>query len=109
MLVCEGLAPQRLEVGENQIVILRRYKSVVINRDDIKNVEPLPHNTMHGAIRTCGVGGLFGFFGQFYIRSIGSFLLYATSLDNLFLIRKWDGKSIVISCAEPDKMKGYLN
>ena len=108
MLACEGLAPQRLEIGESQIVILRRYKSVVINREEIKSVEKLPANAMHGAIRTGGVGGLFGFFGKFYSRSIGSFSLYATGSENLFLIRKWNGKSIVIACAEPDKMKGYL-
>lgn len=108
MLACEGLAPQRLEVGESQIVVLRRYKSIVINREEIKSVEQLPANAMSGAIRTCGVGGLFGFFGKFYSRSIGSFSLYATGSENLFLIRKWDGKNIVIACAEPDKMKGYL-
>uniref|UniRef100_UPI0040568A85 PH domain-containing protein n=1 Tax=Alistipes sp. TaxID=1872444 RepID=UPI0040568A85 len=108
MLACEGLAPQRLEVGESQIVILRRYQSIVINRDEIKSVEQLPTNAMRGAIRTCGVGGLFGYYGKFYARSIGSFSLYATGSENLFLIRKWNGKNIVISCAEPDKMKGYL-
>lgn len=108
MLACEGLAPQRLEIGESQIVVLRRYKSVVINRDEIKSVEQLPANAMRGAIRTGGVGGLFGYYGKFYTRSIGSFSLYATGSENLFLIRKWNGTNIVISCAEPDKMKGYL-
>ena len=108
ILACEGYAPQRLEVGESQIVILRRYKSIVITRDEIKSVERLPANAMRGAIRTAGVGGLFGYYGSYYSRSLGSFKLYATSFDNLFLVRKWDGKSIVISCAEPDKMEIYL-
>ena len=108
VLACEGLAPQRLEIGESQMVVLRRYQSVVISRDEIKSVEPLPANAMRGAIRTCGVGGLFGYFGKFYSRTIGSFSLYATGSENLFLIRKWNGKNIVIACAEPDKMKGYL-
>ena len=108
MLACEGLAPQRLEIGENQIVILRRYQSVVINREEIKSVEQLPANAMHGASRTCGVGGLFGYYGKYYTRSIGSFSLYATGSENLFLIRKWNDKNIVIACAEPDKMNNYL-
>ena len=108
MLACEGLAPQRLEIGESQIVVLRRYQSVVINREEIKSVEQLPANAMSGAIRTCGVGGLFGYFGKFYSRNIGSFSLYATGSENLFLIRTWNGKNIVIACAEPDKMKEYL-
>ncbi len=108
MLACEGLAPQRLEIGGSQIVVLRRYRSVVINRDEIKSIEQLPANAMRGAIRTGGVGGLFGYYGKYYTRSIGSFSLYATGSENLFLIRKWNGTNIVISCAEPDKMKGYL-
>lgn len=107
MLACEGLSPQRLEIGESQIVILRRYNSVVIRRDEIKSIEKLPENAMRGAIRTGGVGGLFGYFGKFYTRSIGSFSLYATGSNNLFLIRKWDGKNVVVACSEPDKME-YL-
>ena len=107
MLACEGLAPQRLEVGESQSVILRRYRSVTIRRDEVRSVEKLPKDAMRGAIRTFGVGGLFGFFGRCYTRSIGSFSLYATGTDNLFLVRKWDGENIVVACAEPDKME-YL-
>ena len=44
MLACEGLAPQRLEVGESQITILRRYRSVTILREEVKSVEQLPAN-----------------------------------------------------------------
>ena len=108
MLACEGLAPQRLEIGESQIVVLRRYQSVVISLEEIKSVEQLPANVLRGAIRTGGVGGLFGYYGKYYTRSIGSFSLYATGSENLFLIRKWNGKNIVIACAEPDKMKQFI-
>jgi hypothetical protein len=108
ILACEGLAPQRLEIGESQIVILRRYKSIVINRDEIKSVQPLSKSDFRGVIRTCGVGGLFGYFGHYYSNKLGSFRLFATSFQNLFLIELWSGKSVVISCAEPDKMEGYL-
>ena len=108
ILACEGLAPQRLEVGEEQIVVLRRYKSVVINRDEIKSVQPLSKSDFRGVIRTCGVGGLFGYFGHYYSNKLGSFRLFATSFQNLFLSKLCSGKSVVISCAEPDKMEGYL-
>lgn len=107
VLICEGLAPQRLEIGEKQLVILRRYKSVVIYADEVKSVEPLPKNALRGAVRTCGVGGLFGYFGSYYKSGIGSFKLYATSFDNLFLIKLVNNKSIVISCSEPDKMNHF--
>ena len=108
ILLSEGYAPQRLEVGEDRIVILRRYKSVVILREEVKSVERLPDNALRFALRTGGVGGLFGYFGSYHSGSIGAFSLYATSKKNLFLIRKWSGENVVISCAEPDKMDIFL-
>lgn len=104
IIACEGLAPQRLEIGADAIVILRRYKSVVITREEIKSIEPMTKRDMRGAMRTCGVGGLFGYFGSYYKSGIGAFKLYATSFDNLFLITLVNNKKIVISCSEPDKM-----
>ena len=108
VLICEGLAPQRLEIGHDKIVILRRYRSVTIRREQIASVERLPDGALRSALRTCGVGGLFGYYGRFYTRKIGSFSLYATRLDNLFLITLCTGKRVVISCAEPDKMEPLM-
>ena len=107
MLICEGYAPQRLEIGRDHITILRRYKSVTIYSNEVQSVERLPDNAMRWAIRTGGVGGLFGFYGNYRTPAIGSFVLYATSFDNLFLITLLNGKKIVISCAEPEKMSHF--
>lgn len=104
IIICEGLAPQRLEISSKKIVILRRFKNVAIFSYQVQSVEALPKNALRGAIRTFGVGGLFGYYGNYYTTRIGSFKLYATSFDNLFLIRLKSGKKIVISCSEPDKM-----
>ena len=41
VLICEGLAPQRLEIGEKQLVILRRYKSLIIYADEVFSVEEI--------------------------------------------------------------------
>ena len=108
IIACEGLAPQRLEIGEEQIVILRRYKSVVINRSEIKSIQALSKSDFSGVIRTCGVGGLFGYFGHYYSSKLGSFRLFATSFQNLYLIKLWNGKSIVVSCAEPEIMEQFV-
>ena len=108
MLACEGLAPQRLEIGEEQIVILRRYKSIVINRSEIKSIQALSKSDFSGVIRTCGVGGLFGYFGHYYSSKLGSFRLFATSFENLYLIKLWNGKNIVISCAEPEVIEQFI-
>ena len=107
VLICEGLAPQRLEIGEKKLVVLRRYNSVVIYADEVFSVTALPKNGLRGAIRTAGVGGLFGYFGSYYKSNLGSFKLYATNFDNLFLIRLVNGKKVVISCSEPEKMSHF--
>lgn len=109
MLICEGYAPQRLEIGHDHITILRRYKSVTIYANEVHSVERLPDNAMRWAIRTGGVGGLFGFYGNYRTHAIGSFTLYATQFDNLFLITLLNGKKIVISCSEPEKMQEFQN
>lgn len=107
VIICEGLAPQRLEIGEDKLVILRRYKSITIYADEVLSVDLLPKNGLRGAVRTFGVGGLFGYFGSYYKSNIGAFKLYATSSENLFLIRLTNGKKIVISCSEPEKMSHF--
>jgi hypothetical protein len=108
ILLCEGLAPQRLEIGDDKIVILRRYRSVVLHRKEIKNIEYVSKLSFRGAIRTFGVGGLFGYYGRYYAPALGSFTLYATSFQNLYLIKKWSGESIVISCAEPKYIEEFI-
>ena len=108
VILCEGYAPQRLEIGRSKLVVLRRYNSVTIPRHMIKRVLRLPDNAMRTAVRTFGVGGLFGYFGAFYARKIGSFQLYATRLDNLFLIELCDNRRVVVSCAEPERMSLLL-
>ena len=72
MLICEGYAPQRLEIAEDHITILRRYKSVTIYANEVQSVERLPDNAMRWAIRTGGVGGLFGFYGNYRTPAIGA-------------------------------------
>ena len=52
IIICEGLAPQRLEIYEKKLVILRRYKSVTIYADEVLSVEALPDKALSGAVRT---------------------------------------------------------
>lgn len=108
MLVCEGYAPQRLEIGADSIVVLRRYDSINIYRSQLKSIERLPDDALRYALRAGGVGGLFGYFGRFYTRKLGYFSLYATRLDNLFLLTRYDGGRIVLSCDEPHLMEHFL-
>lgn len=101
LIYCEGYAPQRLEVSEPEITVLCRFESVTILRSTILSIEPLSKKDMSWTINMGGCGGLFGYFGSFSNRHIGKFTMYATQKQNLYLIKQVGGKSVVISCSEP--------
>ena len=100
-LYTEGYSPQRLEVSESQITILRRYNSVTIPRSAILSITPLTKQDMRWTTSMGGCGGLYGYFGTFTNRRLGQFTMYATAMENLYLITTADGKKCVINCSEP--------
>ena len=101
-LYAEGYSPQRLEVSESQITILRRYNSVTIPRSTILSITPLTKQDMRWTTSMGGCGGLYGYFGTFTNRRLGQFTMYATTMENLYLITTADGKKCVINCLEPE-------
>lgn len=101
---CEGYAPQCLEIGDDRIVVVRRYASVTIHRAEIVSLRPLNKNEFRGVIRLYGDDGLFGYMGKYWSKKLGSFSLYATSKSNLFLIKTATRGQIVLGCSEPEKM-----
>ncbi|MDZ7614650.1 MAG: PH domain-containing protein [Flavobacteriaceae bacterium] len=52
-------------------------------------------------IRTLGVGGLFGYFGYFWNREIGSMIWYTSQQKNRILITLKNEDKIVISPDDP--------
>jgi hypothetical protein len=104
-LYCEGYSPQRLEISESQITVLRRYDSVTILRSTILSIEPITAKDMRWTVNLGGCGGLFGYFGGFSNRKLGRFTMYATSMDDLLIMRLADGRKIVIGCAEPELLQ----
>lgn len=100
-LYTEGYSPQRLEVSASQITILRRYNSVTIPRSAILSITPLTKQDMRWTTSVGGCGGLYGYFGTFTNRRLGQFTMYATAMENLYLITTADGKKCVINCSEP--------
>lgn len=104
LIYCEGYSPQRLEISESRITILRRYDSITILRSAILEITPLTKQNMAWTINLGGCGGLFGYFGHFRNSYLGEFQMYATGDDNLFLIRLANGDKIVVQCSEPQIM-----
>lgn len=107
LIGCEGYAPQCLEVGDGRIVVVRRYNSVVLRREEIVSVRQLSPQECRGTIRLMGNGGLFGYTGTYWARSIGRFSLYTTSMRNLFLIETTTHGRVVVGCDEPQRILDF--
>lgn len=101
MIFCEGYSPQRLEISESQITVLRRYESITIPRSMIVSVVKLEPKDMKRVYTDGGCAGLFGYFGGFRSKQLGRFKMYTTSMDNLYLLTLSDSRKIVIGCTEP--------
>lgn len=108
IFVSEGYSPQCLEIGDESIVVLRRYADVVIRRSEIVSIESVPARKIRSAICIGGSCALFGFFGRYYAKGIGEFDIYATQFDNLFLVTTVCRK-YVVGCAEPERLAHYLD
>lgn len=108
IFVSEGYSPQCLEIGDDSIVVLRRYADVVIRRSEIVGIEPVPARKIRSAVCIGGSCGLFGFFGRYYAKGIGRFDMYATQFDNLFLVTTVR-RRYVVGCAEPERLAHYLD
>ncbi len=79
-------APQSYTLDRNELTINRPIGKVKIKLGDLKQVRLLADNETKGTIRTFGVGGLFGYFGKFYMPGIGHATFYATQRKNRILI-----------------------
>ncbi len=101
--------PINYVVTKEEIIVSRPILNVHIKRSDIKSVELIERNKITGSIRTFGVGGLFGYYGNFANFSLGRMTWYATRKDKPVLIKTLDNKKIIFTPNEPDKFVSELN
>jgi Bacterial PH domain len=99
--LCYLLHPTAYTLNKDVLIIQRPVKPVVIHRNEIASVELLTDRQLKWTIRTFGVGGLFGYFGYFYNREIGSMLWYTSHQKNRILITTKNEEKIVISPDDP--------
>jgi hypothetical protein len=99
--LCYILHPTAYTLNKDVLIIQRPVKPVVIYRNEISNIELLDEKQLKWTIRTFGVGGLFGYFGYFYNREIGSMLWYTSHQKNRILITKKNEEKVVISPDDP--------
>lgn len=101
LLVVYGItyafSPLSYEVNETDLIIKRPFRNVVIPRYQIKNVFVLAQGKLTWSIRTFGVGGLFGYFGQFWNKEFGSMTWYVTRRNKTVMVITQNNKKIVLS------------
>jgi hypothetical protein len=101
-----AIAPKGLEIEGGELRVLRRsWPAAVFPLAGVEQVTVLPPGALRFAVRTFGVGGLFGYYGWFYRK--GSFRLYATRTDRLVEVVVRGGR-IVVSPDDPARFVDAL-
>jgi hypothetical protein len=101
--------PIKYQLTDSFLIIHRNISDVRIERDRIKNIEQIHKDELRYAIRVFGVGGVFGYYGKFRTSKKGMMTWYATRRDRFVLVETVEGKKIILTPDEPEKMIIELN
>jgi len=95
------LAPRGFALRGRDLLVERRLRPVRIRLVDIHSVGQLAPGEAARALRLGGNGGLFGHYGRFWNRRLGSFRLYATRRSGLVRVDTAEER-FVLSPADPE-------
>jgi len=101
--------PINYTVTRDEIIVRRPLLNVHLKRIDIKSVALIEKNKIKGSIRTFGVAGLFGYYGNFANFSIGRMTWYATRKDNPVLIETMNNKKFIFTPNDPVQFVNELS
>lgn len=101
-----GYSPRAYQITEDSLIINRLFYNAKYERRKIEKVEILNKEQMGFAIRTFGVGGLFGYFGYYASKNQGSMLWYATQREKFVMIHLEGNKKIVLT---PDDAISFVS
>lgn len=109
ILVFAGLysAPLSIAADGDYIYIKKPLRTKKIRMDEVQSVEPF-QPTM-GAIRICGSGGYFGYWGIFREGDIGIYSAAYGRASDCFLVRMKNGDKYVLGCSAPAAMVEFIN
>ena len=99
--------PMSISADKTAICINRSLRVKTIPMQDVESVKLCPP-TM-GAIRICGSGGFFGYWGWFKERDLGKYFAYYGRSSDCFLVQLKDGRKYMLGCKNPHKMVEYIN
>jgi len=111
MIYCLAFAfhPTAYKITGDELIIYRPIWNVRIKRTAIKSIAIVDKNEINGAVRTFGVGGVFGYYGCFANYTLGSMTWYATRKDTAVLITTTNNKKIVVTPDEPEQFVAAFN
>jgi hypothetical protein len=101
--------PVKYMLTESAFIIHRPLTDVNIKKEMLVSAQIVDKESMKWTMRTFGVGGLFGYFGKFENRALGSMTFYATRRNNYVLIITTDGRKIIITPDEPISFVAQFN
>lgn len=98
--------PMSISADKTAIYINRSLRIKAIPMEDVASVKICPP-TM-GAIRICGSGGFFGYWGWFKERDLGKYFAYYGRSGDCFLVQLKDGRKYMLGCKNPHEMVEYI-
>jgi hypothetical protein len=100
-----SFSPKNYSITDENLIINRLFSNKEIKLSSIQKVQELNNDELKWSLRTFGVGGLFGYFGKFWVGKLGSMIWYATKRNNAVLIESGSKKIIVT----PDDQEKFVN
>ena len=94
--------PLGYELTMDNIEIHRRINKFYIPKNEIDSISHISGSELGNTWRMMGNGGLFGYTGYFHSSNLGKMRWFVTQRNHYVIIRKTDGKKILISPDDPD-------
>jgi hypothetical protein len=96
VLVAWLYSTQGYSVRDGELVIHRPWKPVTIPLSEIRSVQLVSPQETFSGLRVFGVGGLFGYYGTYFLPGLGGFVrLYLRNRENPILIETAGGRLLV--------------
>lgn len=96
--------PIYYKITNDKLIVHRIFSDVKIDRQNIKSISIIDKDKISWSLRTFGMGGLFGFFGNFANIKMGRMTWYATRKDRTVLVLTNDSKKIILTPDDPAKL-----
>jgi hypothetical protein len=108
-LIAYIYAPREYVINKNGLTIKLGISSILIPKSEISSIYSIPTEKMNKTNKSFASGGLFGYYGKFENKTLGSFKMYTGRFDSLIMIVTNNGDKIIISPVNPKNFINKLN